>query len=203
MNNTKSAESVDLPQPLVPHSRTVTDSFLSLILHQIIRTFKIWLCEVKQHIDDIFTTYMFLINGKKNYLHARIKSALWSWPTYLYSARASQTTFTNVSLKTTTVVRFLYISNGLLLLLSSASLVAEKLTLLTFSTPSQAEGASTAFPNTDSFPCEGESINDPSLLINSKALRLICSQPKKKKHNLGSILKHGAFTRNQRRLWKD
>jgi hypothetical protein len=32
--NTSNADKVDLPQPLVPHNSTVTDSFLSRILHR-------------------------------------------------------------------------------------------------------------------------------------------------------------------------
>lgn len=54
-----------------------------------------------------------------SYLHANTRSALWLGPTYLYSAKASQTTFRKISLITTTVVRLLYNSNGTLLLLSS------------------------------------------------------------------------------------
>lgn len=53
------------------------------------------------------------------YLQARIKSALWLGPTYLYSAKASHTISRNVSLQTNTDVRLLYNSNGILLLLLS------------------------------------------------------------------------------------
>jgi hypothetical protein len=51
------------------------------------------------------------------YLQARIKSALWLGPTYLYSARPSHTISRNVSLRTNTDVRILYNSNGILLVL--------------------------------------------------------------------------------------
>uniref|UniRef100_A0A0A9FEA2 Uncharacterized protein n=1 Tax=Arundo donax TaxID=35708 RepID=A0A0A9FEA2_ARUDO len=52
-------------------------------------------------------------------LQARSKSAFWLGPTYLYKERASHTTLKNSSLEVTTVVWFLYNSNGMLLLLLS------------------------------------------------------------------------------------
>lgn len=55
------------------------------------------------------------------YLQAKTKSALWLGPTYLYSARASQTTSRKIFLLTNTVVRLLYVSKGLLLLQPSVS----------------------------------------------------------------------------------
>ena len=57
--------------------------------------------------------------SSRAYLQASTKSALWLGPTYLYSARASQTISRNVSLRTNAVVRLLYNSNGILLLWQS------------------------------------------------------------------------------------
>jgi len=107
------------------------------------------------------------------YLHARIKSALWSRPTYLYSASASHTTSTNISRETTTVVRLLYISNGLLLFLSTSPATTKQLSFSTQVEPP------TSLANSGSFPFSGEVLQDPSLLINSKTLRLICQQRQK------------------------
>lgn len=103
---------------------------------------------------------------KTSYLHAKTKSALWFGPTYLYSARASQTTSKKVSRLTTTVVRVLYISNGTLLLLWS---FPETVFL----------EASDLLGETFSIPSGSKASHELTFLINSKTRWLIWSKKKK------------------------
>lgn len=115
------------------------------------------------------------------YLHAKIKSALWLGPTYLYSARASQTTSRKLSLLTTIVIRLLFNWNGTLLVLPSfpaskwlpTSVLSKQPVVRqpsTFAEPTEAS-------NLDMLVSSGSKASlGISLLIISNTLRLIWSE---------------------------